>query len=75
MANQLYHELGNQCFGMDKETENLVNMIQQFNQFRNGYQGNAKQEVMNLLQSGQMSQQQLNHLQQIANRLMPLCGM
>lgn len=41
-------------------------MMQQFQQFRQTFQGDPKAEVEKLLQSGKMSQQQLNQLQQMA---------
>lgn len=34
---------------------NPIQMIQQFNQFRQTFQGDPKQQVQNLLNSGQMS--------------------
>ena len=43
-------------------------MMQQFQQFRQNFQGDPKQEVQNLLQSGKMSQQQLNQLQAMAQQ-------
>lgn len=45
---------------------NAMNMMAQFNQFRQNFQGDPKRAVMNLLQSGQMSQQQFNQLSQMA---------
>lgn len=47
---------------------NPMQMIQQFNQFKNSFTGDPKQAVMNLLQSGQMNQQQLNQLQAMAKQ-------
>ena len=44
-------------------------MMQQLQQFRNNFKGDARAEVMKLLQSGQMNQQQLNELQQMAYQL------
>ena len=41
-------------------------MMNQFQQFRQSFQGDPKIEVEKLLQSGKMSQQQLNQLQQMA---------
>ena len=41
-------------------------MMNQFQQFRQSFQGDPKAEVEKLLQSGNMSQQQLNQLQQMA---------
>lgn len=47
---------------------NPMQMIQQFNQFKNSFTGDPKQAVMNLLQSGRMSQDQLNQLQAMAKQ-------
>ncbi len=41
-------------------------MLNQFQQFKQSFQGDPKAEVEKLLQSGKMSQQQLNQLQQMA---------
>ena len=43
-------------------------MMQQFQQFRANFQGGPKKEVEKLLQSGQMSQAQLNQLQAMAQQ-------
>ena len=43
-------------------------MMQQFQQFRQNFQGDPKEEVLKLLQSGRMSQQQLNQLQMMAQQ-------
>jgi hypothetical protein len=50
----------------------FAQMIQEFQQFRNTFRGNAKQEVERLLQSGQMTQQQFQQLSQMANQMMGL---
>lgn len=47
---------------------NPMQMIQQFMQFKNNFRGDPQQEVMKLLQSGRMNQQQLNQLQQQATQ-------
>ena len=44
----------------------MMNMMQQFNQFRSTFQGNPQQKVQELLNSGQMTQQQFNQLSQMA---------
>lgn len=49
--------------------QNQIQMMQQLQQFRNNFKGDARAEVMKLLQSGQMNQQQLNELQQMAYQL------
>ena len=47
-------------------------MMQQFQQFKANFQGDPQQEVQKLLQSGKMSQEQLNQLQQMAKRFQNL---
>lgn len=49
-------------------------MIQQFIQFANGFKGNPQEEVQKLLNSGQMSQDQYNALQQQATQFQQLLG-
>ena len=48
------------------------NMIQQFRQFHNSFHGDPKAEVEKLVQSGKISQQQLNQLQQVAGQFRQL---
>ena len=45
---------------------NPMQMLQQFNQFKNNFTGDPKAEVERLVASGKMSQQQLNQLQVMA---------
>ena len=47
-------------------------MIQQFMQFKQNYKGNPKEEVQKMLQSGRISQQQLNQVQQMAGQFQNL---
>lgn len=47
-------------------------MVQAFQQFRASFRGDPKAEVEKLLQSGQMSQQQLNQLQALAQQFQGL---
>ena len=47
---------------------NMSNMMNQFQQFRNNFQGDPKQKVQELLNSGQMTQQQFNYLSQLAQQ-------
>ena len=46
----------------------MLNMIQQFQQFKANFQGDPRQRVQELLNSGQMSQQQFNYLSNLANQ-------
>lgn len=68
MANNLFNLLG----GNQQQEDPMQAFLQQFNQFRQSFRGDPKQEVMKLLQSGQMTQQQFNQLGQAANRLLPM---
>ena len=49
---------------------NPMNMMQKFIEFKNNFQGDPKTAVMNLLNNGQMSQEQFNQLQNMANQFM-----
>jgi len=51
---------------------NIQNMIQQFNQFRANFTGDPQAEVQKLLQSGRVSQEQLNQLQSMAAQFQKL---
>ena len=60
MSNPLFSMLGN----------NINNpMIQQFKQFKNNYKGDARQQVQNMLNSGQITQEQYNNAVNMANQL------
>lgn len=47
----------------------MMNMMAQLNQFRQTFQGNPKQQVQQLLNSGRMSQEQFNQLSQMATQI------
>ena len=47
---------------------NPMQMIQKFNEFRNNFSGDPKAEVERLVASGQINQQQLNELQNMARQ-------
>lgn len=64
MSNPLYSSL---MEGMMPNNQ-TAQMIQQFQQFKQSLQGNPKDIVMNMLQSGKITQQQLNQAQQMANQ-------
>lgn len=49
---------------------NPMKMMSDFMNFKKNFQGNPKDAVMNMLNSGQMSQEQFNQLQGMANQLM-----
>lgn len=53
---------------------NMAQLLQQFNQFRQNFHGNAQAEVMRLVQSGQISQQQLDQVQGMARQIYNMIG-
>lgn len=55
-------------------SNNPMQMIEAFNRFKNGFNGNAKEEVQKLLNSGKMSQSQYNQLQNMASSFMKMIG-
>lgn len=64
MSNPLFNMLGG---GMPQGNEPMQ-MIQQFMQFKQNFKGDPKAEVEKMLQSGKISQQQLNQVQQMAGQ-------
>lgn len=51
---------------MQNTIQNPMQLIQQINQFKQTINGNPEEIVRQMVQSGQVSQQQLNQAQQIA---------
>lgn len=68
MSNPLFNVLG----GGMPQGNGPMQMIQQFMQFKQNFKGDPKAEVEKMLQSGKISQQQLNQVQQMAGRFQNL---
>ena len=66
MANPLFQALGGGQ--MPGPMGQFQRMMQQFQQFKANFQGDPQQEVQKLLQSGQITQQQLDQIQQMAKQ-------
>lgn len=64
MSNLLFNALG----GGMPQGNGPMQMIQQFMQFKQNFKGDPKAEVQKMLQSGKISQQQLNQVQQMAGQ-------
>jgi len=62
--------MNNPLYGMYNNQQ--PNIIQQFNQFRQTFQGNPRQQVQQLLNSGRVSQEQYNRAVQMANQMMKM---
>ena len=60
--------MNNPFFGAMGGGNGFMQMVQQFQQFKANFQGDPKAEVEKLLQSGAMSQQELNQLQSMAKQ-------
>lgn len=61
-------------FGQQPQMPFPMNMIQQFNQFRQTFQGDPQQRVQQLLNSGQMTQEQFNQLSSMAQMFQQFIG-
>ena len=70
MANPLFQALGGGQ--MPGKMGQFQNMMRQFQQFKQSFQGDPRAEVEKLVQSGKISQQQLNQLQQVAGQFRQL---
>lgn len=68
MGNQLFKMLGGNS-NLPALFSNIQNMMQSLNQFRQNLQGDPKQQVQQLLNSGKMSQNQYNQLSQMATQI------
>ena len=68
MSNPLFNVLG----GGIPQGNGPMQMIQQFMQFKQNFRGDPKAEVQKMLQSGRISQQQLNQVQQMAGQFQNL---
>lgn len=68
MANPLFEQMGGMNMGPMGE------IMQQFQQFRASFRGDPQQEVQRMLNSGQITQEQFNSVQQTATQLMRMLG-
>ena len=48
---------------------NIMDMLRRFQQFRQQFQGDPRQQIQQMLNSGQITQGQLNQAMQMANQL------
>lgn len=55
--------------GTAPQGNNMMQTIQRLQQFRNGFHGNAQEQVQQLLKSGKVSQAQYNQAVRMANAL------
>ena len=67
MSNSLFNQFG-------RQNNPLEQLAQQARDFRRQFSGNPRQEVERLLQTGAMSQQDLNRYSQIAQQVVQMMG-
>lgn len=73
MANPLFNALGGvKTPQMPGQMGQFQRMMQQFQQFKANFRGDPKAEVEKMMQSGKLTQQQLNQLQAVARQFQGL---
>jgi len=70
MSNPLFQMLGNQIPNMG----GIEKIFQAFQQFKNQFRGDARQQVQEMLNSGRISQNQFNQAVQIAQQFQKMIG-
>lgn len=68
MSNPLYNQFGNSQYG------NMNNVVQRFNQFRQQFHGDPKQQIQQMLNSGRITQAQYDQAVQKAKALQSMLG-
>lgn len=66
MANPLFGALGG---SVQPQQNAFTGLVQQFKQFKQNFKGDPKEQVQELLNSGKMSQDQLNQCMSMARNL------
>lgn len=56
------------AFGKQAGNDPMSRMVSEFKRFSESFKGDPRQEIQRLLDSGEMTQQQLNQLQSIAGQ-------
>ena len=69
MANNLF-----QAMGQQNNLGQMGNIVRQFQQFRQTFQGDPRQQVQNLLNSGKVSQAQYDNAVKMAQQLQAMLG-
>lgn len=69
MGNPFFGKIGNNAQG---PFGNMMNLVNQFRQFRSQFQGNPQEQVQELLNSGKMTQEQFNNLSNMAAQFQSL---
>lgn len=70
MANSIFNALN----GGAPPMNNIANFMQQFQAFQQTFQGDPRQQVQQLLNSGRINQQQFNQAAQMATQIQQMIG-
>lgn len=70
MSNPLFQQMG----GMMQAMNPMAMVMQRFNQFKQTFRGDPRQQVQQLLNSGRITQAQYDAAVQQANQLMQMMG-
>lgn len=70
MANPLFSMFGNQM----QSNNGMMGLIQQFMNFKKNFNGDPRQQVQQLLNSGKVSQEQYNNTVQMARQIQNIMG-
>ena len=71
MNNPFFNALG----GQPSMPGNMQSLIQRFNQFRQNFRGDPRQQIQQMLNSGQITQEQYNRAVQTATQFRQMLGM
>ena len=66
--------MSNPLFNMLRGQMQMNPIMQRFNQFRQMFRGDPKQQVQQMLNSGRITQAQYNQAVQTANQMMKMMG-
>ena len=67
MANPFFNQFGGNPIPQNQGPfGNFVNMLESYKQFKSNFRGDPKAKVQELMNSGQMTQQQFNQLSNLA---------
>ena len=59
---------------MNNPFQNMQMMMQRFNQFRQSFNGNAGQQIQQMMNSGRVNQSQYNQAVQMAQQFQKMLG-
>ena len=74
MASPLFNAFGSSPQPSRNPFANMSNFMNRFNQFRQSFNGNPEQMVQQMINSGQMSQEQFDQAADMAKQIMQFMG-